>query len=444
MSTPLAIGAVSAALRSLVEIGITDANLAGAVGALVTVSTIAPDLIDLDDPNEPPRINLFLVQATPNPGWRNAALPSHDAGGRRQSNPPLALDLQYLVTAYGRGDAVAEMLLGHAMHILHEHPRLSAAALADLLDPAALPASLLALADSGLAEQAEVLKITPTTMSTDEWSKIWSALQTHYRPSASYAVSVVLIENTRPTVFPLPVLTRGLPDPATGRDRGVVVQPDLLPPFPTLLEVEPIQRRNVALLGEAVTLRGVRLAGTTPSVRLTHRLAPQAIDLPVALAVDGRSASFTLPNTGPDQVRFVPGVWQLTLRVQPPGEAFVRESNAVALLIAPAPVIAADAPLGLPAASLVRGGVPEQLTLTLRTRPQVRPEQTVSAMLDGEGATAAARANGADPLVFRFAGPAVPAGLRWLRLRVDGVESPLVRKDGPVPVFDPAYRVNVP
>ena len=38
----------------------------------------------------------------------------------------------------------------------------------------------------------------------------------------------------------------------------------------------------------------------------------------------------------------------------------------------------------------------------------------------------------------------VPAGNRWVRLRVDGVDSPLVLRSGPAPVFDPTQQITVP
>ena len=54
-------------------------------------------------------------------------------------------------------------------------------------------------------------------------SRLWTAIQAHYRPTAAYVVSVVLIEARQPTRQALPVLagrsTRG------GRDRGVKVAP---------------------------------------------------------------------------------------------------------------------------------------------------------------------------------------------------------------------------
>ena len=75
MSTALALGGVSEALRNFIDSGFVQADLASAVGAAVTVSAIAPDLVDLDDANEPPRLNIFLYQTQPNAGLRNDALP---------------------------------------------------------------------------------------------------------------------------------------------------------------------------------------------------------------------------------------------------------------------------------------------------------------------------------------------------------------------------------
>ena len=50
---------------------------------------------------------------------------SGDAQGARLTNPPLALDLHYLLTAYGSVDLNAEILLGFAMDLLNETPMLS-------------------------------------------------------------------------------------------------------------------------------------------------------------------------------------------------------------------------------------------------------------------------------------------------------------------------------
>ena len=57
--------------------------------------------------------------------------------------PPLALDLHYIITAYGRADFQAEILLGYAMHLLHERPMLDREAIRRALDPSPLDVSML-------------------------------------------------------------------------------------------------------------------------------------------------------------------------------------------------------------------------------------------------------------------------------------------------------------
>lgn len=439
MSSPLAIGAVSAVLRNLLDDGLI--RQAPGMGS-VTVTAIAPDLIRLEPTEGPAQLNLFLYQVTPNAAWRNRELPSRSAQGERLTNPPLALDLHYLVTAYGRADFEAEILLGYAMHLLHERPMLDRPAIRRALSPgtldvAMLPPAFQALTASDLADQVEALRITALLMPVDEMSKLWTVIKAQYRPSAAYQVSVVLIEAQQPARNPLPVLVRG------AGDRGVAVTPDLLPPVPTLFAAEPAGRQLVARLGETVTVSGVRLAGPDATALLTHRLVATPIEVPVVPDPAGTRFTLTLPSDAAAQSAYAPGLWQLSLRVTPSGESRPRESNAVALAIAADPVIAADAALPLPAASAVRAGAPPQVTVTLHARPQVRIGQGATLTLDGVSAEAAARTDPADPLTFSF--PATtPAGPRWLRLRVDGIDSPLVRRDGALPVFDPSQSLAVP
>jgi hypothetical protein len=445
MSSPLAISAVSAVLRNLLDDGIVEQV---AMGTTVTVTATAPDLIRLDAPDDPPQLNIFLYQVTPNAAMRNDGLPSRSSRGDRLSNPPLALDLHYLITAYGKTDFQAEILLGYAMHLLHERPMLDRQAIRRALNPSPLDVSMLpptfqALAASDLADQVEAIRITPMVMAIEEMSKLWAAIQSHYRPSTAYQVSVVLIDAQRPARSPLPVLSRGPVDLVTKRDRGVVVTPDLLPPVPTLFEAVPSAKQVVTRLGETVTVKGSRLNGTSPTAMLRHRLVTTPIEVPVVPNAAGTEFSLALPNDAAAQSNFAPGLWELILRVIPPGEASPRETNAIALPIAPVPVIAADLPLGLPAANAARGGVPQVVTVTLHSRPQVRLGQRATLALDGTTAEAASRAAAGDPLVFVFP-DTVPAGDRWMRLRVDAVDSPLVRRSEPAPDFDPSQRITVP
>ena len=240
MSSALAIAGVTAVLRDLLNDGLINHNVSGLLGSTVTVSAVPPDRVVPANGAESTQLNLFLHQVTFNTGWRNHALPSRDGSGtQRLSNPPLALDLHYLVSAYSAEELGSEILLGYAMQLLHETPVLDRKAITTALNPSpsvetTLPPALRALAECGLADQVEQIKLVPDPLSTEEMSKLWTAVQSHYRPTAAYVATVVLIESSKPTKPTLPVLTRGPVDPVTKLERGVVVQADLLPPFPTI------------------------------------------------------------------------------------------------------------------------------------------------------------------------------------------------------------------
>jgi Pvc16 N-terminal domain len=214
MSTALALASVTAVLKDLLNNGLIDHDVGSAVGEVI-VSTLPLDRVDLLEADKKSRLNLFMYQVTSNPGWRNEALPSRNSNGERISNPPLALDPHYLLTAYGAEEFHGEILLGYGMQLLHETPVLTRAAIRRSLAPPSpvtiggdLPPSLAALFTSNLAEQVEQIRISPAFLSTEEVSKMWPAFQAKYRPTAAYQVSVVLIESTSSTKSALPVKSR--------------------------------------------------------------------------------------------------------------------------------------------------------------------------------------------------------------------------------------------
>lgn len=356
-------------------------------------------------------------------------MPSVDASGRqRLSNPPLALDLHYLLSAYGAEDLHAEILLGYAMQLLHETPVLGRDAIETALNPspnvgADLPPALRALADAGLADQVEQIKITPSSMNSEEMSRLWAALQAHYRPTATYRVSVVLIESRRPTRAPLPVLSRGPVDPVTQRERGVVVVPSLLPPLPTIEAVQPAAGQPVAQLGAGVAVSGHHLDGTNRTVVLAN--ARFDIEQEVAAAAGGGGAllQFTLPNAPAD---WPVGVYLLAVRLVRPGETLPRTSNRLPLAIAP------EITTPLPA-SVARDaqGVAE---ITVNCRPEVRPGQQASLLLGQQEVAAEPFTTATATLTFRFNDPPVNTPL-LVRLRVDGIDSPIIDRTATPPVF---------
>ena len=191
-----------------------------------------------------------------NLGWRNSGLPSRDGGGVRLSAAPLALDLHYLLTAYGSADLNAEILLGYSMQLLHETPVLSRVQLRtvlgapSLVDGSILPSPFGTLSALDLADQIELIKISPVFLSTEDLSKLWAAMQARYRPTMAYMASVVLIQSTNGGRSNMPVLKRGEEDSGPTALAG---------PFPRLKSVRPAASELLAAmrLGDDILVDGV-------------------------------------------------------------------------------------------------------------------------------------------------------------------------------------------
>ncbi len=424
MSSALAIAGVTTVLRDLLNDGLINHDVTSVLGKTVKVSALPPDQVTPANGAENTQLNLFLHQVSPNLGWRNEGLPSRDGSGRnRLTNPPLALDLHYLLSAYGAEDLHTDILLGYGMQLLHETPVLSRSAIATALNPSpplgtALPPALQALAECGLAEQIEQIKVTPENMSKEEMSKLWTAVQSHFRPSAAYLVSVVLIDAAIPTRATLPVLSRGPVDPNSGRDRGVVVEPSLLPPYPTIETVSPTSKQAAATVGATADITGHHLDGTDWSVLLSNTRLHIEEEVTDVTGESSTSVQFTAPD--------IPvGINQLSLRVVRPGETEPRTSNQLAFIIGPE--ITTASPM-----SVARDGE-GTVVITLDCQPQVRPEQRVSLLL-GTREVPAEPFNTATS-TLSFVVEAASVGDHLVRLRVDGIESAIIDRAATPPVF---------
>lgn len=447
MSNALAIASVTRVLQDLLNNGLIDHDVTGAIGGNVTVSALPPDRI-LGQPGTPEnsQLNLFLHQVSPNQGWRNADLPTRDANGALVSNPLLALDLHYLLTAYGAEELHSEILLGYAMQLLHETPVLSREAVRSALAAPAvngtiLPPAFQATAASELADQVELIRITPDSLATDDMSKLWTAFQSHYRPTAAYQVSVVLIESRRPKRTPLPVLTRGRPDLATGRDAGVAVQASMLPPFPTLESLELENQQIAARLGERVVAHGHHLAGDQVFLRFAEARSGRVLQLPVTASATDRRAAVDLPPDppagpvspdspdNPDNWRA--GLYQVTALVQQGGEPD-HVSNELPMMLAPR--------LLTIGASLASG----ICTFTATCSPRVADTQRVVLIVGDREIPADPFAGPlSDTLTFQSGGFQSGTAF-WVRLRVDRVDSILIDRAVKPPAFVPSQQVAIP
>jgi len=446
VSNALAIASVTRALMDLLNDGLIDNDVSAAVGN-VSVTALPPDRVPGGNGTAfTTQLNLFLHQVTPNSGWQNADLPTRDARGDLVQPPRLALDLHYMLTAYGAAELDSEILLGYAMQLLHETPVIGRETLRTTLAGGAvngtlLPPAFQALAASDLADQVELIKVVPETLSVDDMSKLWTALQTHYRTTTAYRVSVVLIESRRPRRAPLPVLTRGPAIPGTGRDRGVVVQPSLLPPFPTLESLQPANRQIAARLGEVLTLSGHHLDGAQVFVRFVEPRTRRAQELPALAGATAASVRVQLPPDPPagpvvpgspaDPASWQAGAYNVSVRVQRAGQPD-RLTNELPLALAPRLVAIT--------AVLAAGRV----TFTATCSPPVRNTQTAALIVDDRELPAEPLGAPSNATLTFAAGGFVGGTTHWVRLRVDAVESILIDRSSPPPRFDPTQRVTIP
>jgi hypothetical protein len=439
MSSPLAIATVTAVLRDLLNNGLIDHNIVGALGSNVTVSAVPPDTIPIAGPNAKTQLNLFLHQVTTNSALRNAGLPSRDSNGARLGNPPLALDLHYILTAYGAEELHSEILLGFGMYLMHERPVLSRKAIrtavaGNTVDTSILPLAYQSLSAADLADQLEQIKITPVSMATEEMSKLWSAMQAHYRPSAAYSISVILIEADKTTRSALPVLTRGPRDSETGREAGIVATAGLVPPYPGLTRVEPPKKQIAAVPGDSITLHGHHLNGSNLEARFSHPLLSDPITVAIGGNLNSDQVSVALPNDAAASDAWPPGNWTVALAVQRPDEADLRFSNSLPMMLAPI--------LDLPASSAVRDGGSGAVTITLVFTPELRPSQQVRLVAGGYEALPSDLSSQTGTLDFVY--PELSAGKQWLRLRVDGVDSLLVNREEQPPEFNASQHIVIP
>ena len=418
MSNALAIPGVTAVLRHFLH-GIY--NSPGSVLSGVSVSSRAPDVVQNEigtGATQTLQVNLFLHQVTPNAAWRNIGLPSLAADGVTVlNNPPLALDLHYLLTAYAFEDSHAEALMGYAIAFLHDNPVLLRGQITTAL--AALPVNAFCdgLRASGLANQIEMIKITPATLGREEMAWLWTALKADYRPTFPFQVSVVLIQPQHQATSALPVLKR-----------GVAAQAGLMPQFPTLIAVVPPNGQTVASLGDLVTVEGTNLLGAS-SVLLTTALQSQQQTLSALSQVGGTSFQCQIPNPvlpppQPNPTDLPAGVYMVSAAVTVTSDTL--RTNGVPLAIAPK-----IDPASLPATL----GAGASVNVTVTCSPYLRPGQDASLLIGGQQAPATAFTTSTNSPSFTFT-PLQPTGGNVpVRLRVDGVDSPILDMTKTPPEF---------
>lgn len=155
-------------------------------GASLTVSLSSPDdMAKVPDQG----LSLWLYKLTRDDHACNPGLVR--VSGGRMRTPPLPLRLHYLLTPMleldnGIGAPEFEQtVLGKTLQVLAEEPILRGPQIV-----------------GGLNSQLGQLTVRLETLSTEEMTRVWDALESNYRLSVSYEVTIVPIEVRREFVGP--------------------------------------------------------------------------------------------------------------------------------------------------------------------------------------------------------------------------------------------------
>jgi hypothetical protein len=145
-----------------------------------SVALVSPEEVGQDSDI---RLSLFPYHLAQNGTMNNAA--QHAIAEDRVGDPPLALDLSYLLTAFPSGGGTEktgqagdqQRLLGLAMQVFYDNAVISGSDLAGSLDP-----------DLELRVALESESLTDLT-------SLWNSFGESFQPSVSYRVSPVLIDS---------------------------------------------------------------------------------------------------------------------------------------------------------------------------------------------------------------------------------------------------------
>lgn len=407
MSDYLAVGGVSAVLKALLSAGLSDGGPATVLVSPPGITNKAPDLIPTGA-DEPAQLNLFMYYASINPALRNMDLPSLDSSGNQISNPPLAINLHYLVTAYGANPFDPEILLAFAMQVFHNTPVVPRNVIQSALTAlsSGSPSNEQQLVSgSTLASQIEHIRITPEALTTEEIYRLWTAFQTSYRPTTSYQVSVVVIQDTQSFQSNLPVQSRSLVAlPLTG---------------PTITSVSP----TMVVPGQTFTISGSNFLNGPASNTLVSFNDGTPI---VPSTIQGNYIRITMPTTINAGVCNVRVLTNVTFPPSPTAHPCFA-SNPVPFQLVP--VIQ---PPTLPAAPPYQ--VAQGRPLTINVTPGVGNMQSVAVYI-GDQAIPQVQGPLGPPSTSNTVTVTVPAtiatGTYPLRVSVDGAQSLLTQDTNP-------------
>ncbi len=393
MSNYLAIATVTGTLHNMLQ------PIAQDVLSSAVVTTTRPDPAAFSQGGA--GISIFLYQVMPNQAYRNADLPTRRSDGQLMQRPQAALVLRYLLSFFGDDKKLEpHLLLGATVRQLHTQPALTTQQIQGTV------ASRPELRSSNLADQFDLVRFTPMSLSLEELSKLWSTfLQIPYVLSVAYEASAILIETDDAPVQALPV-----------KERNLYVQTFRQPRIDSIVsqagDTEPIFSNSVLLI------KGKLFKSDDTKMLLNGvEFAPQT--------VTDTQITFPVPLGAQAGVQALQVIQKLALGT-PPKQHPGFESNVATFVLMPRiklPVTQTTVPdpLGgppLPALKVdvdVTVGAHQRFVLLLNSTPA----GTSLAYSFG------APARSSDASSVTLATPDVAAGEYFIRVQIDGAASPL-------------------
>jgi hypothetical protein len=367
MSNYLAIATVTAALQQVLQ---------GPVGTAVSGANVGFSRPDGKGAAQPgPAVNVYLYRVTPNAAYRNCDLPTRRGDGTLVKTPLTALDLHYLFTFRGSDEKLEpQRMLGAVASTLDSQPLLSTQNIQAAMTEFSF------LAGSGLDSQVERIRFTPTALTLEEFTKLWSAFfQVEYSLSAAYQASVVLIESSDTPQEGLPVQARNI----------------YVMPFeqPVITQVVSQAGATLPILPTSTLLiQGSHLLSPLTTVRLGDVVVPPATVTPI---------NITLPVPAGLQagVLGVQVVQQLQIGTPPqPHPGF--DSNVAAMVLHP----------------VITPGTVTSTQITVNITPAVQVGQRVTLLLNE------ATLPPSPPAAYTFSIPPPTASTSTLNFPISGVK----------------------
>ncbi|MFZ4506491.1 MAG: DUF4255 domain-containing protein [Fimbriimonas sp.] len=176
MSSLGRIAAVTATLTNWLQ----DAVLSSLSGT-VTATSI-DKLVPTTD-----QLNLHLFHVSFNPGYRNRDQAARRSDGSLVERPTTAVDLHYLITFTGVDDVTPQLMLAQFLRVVQAQPQLTKKKIVDVCKNSKVKA----VKESNLASQIDSIKLTPTNLTIEERSRLWSLF-----PGKQHLLSVVYVAST--------------------------------------------------------------------------------------------------------------------------------------------------------------------------------------------------------------------------------------------------------